>query len=189
MAEFDLEKKRVWLPQILNGENAQTIERCLLELADKDDKQPVVLFCNSGGGQAFAGFYLARLLPMLPYPVATVVTSAAESMAALIYAFGDYRFMTKAAILNLHQIHWNNGGMLLSRDAFQAEAKGNQALDDAYWECLEKSSSKVISMAPYRSAYFQQVTSKDCEKIGLVEHVFATWSELQQKVKLLDKKR
>ena len=73
-----------------------------------EDRDPIILYINSPGGDTEAGFALVDAIKLSKTPVHTVAYGSCESMAFLIFIAGDKRFVFPRTTLLMH-----DGQMLL----------------------------------------------------------------------------
>ncbi len=77
----------------------------MLFLANEDRKADIHLYINSPGGSVYSGMGIYDTMQFVPCPVATYVTGAAASMAALLAAAGapGKRFVLPHSRVMIHQ--------------------------------------------------------------------------------------
>jgi len=69
-------------------------------------KDPVLIYISSPGGDLSAGYAIVDQIELSPFPVYTIVRGQANSMGAIIAAYGTKgcRFITKNSSIMLHQV-------------------------------------------------------------------------------------
>lgn len=99
-----LEKRRVFLSEVVDEKSAKEIIRKLWYL-DWKDKKPILFIINSPGGAVDSGFAIWDQIKLLRSPVYTLVTGLAASMGSLLSlaASKGKRFATKHSRIMIHQ--------------------------------------------------------------------------------------
>ena len=99
----ELQKRRVHVIGRIDDRSVKSACGSLFYLNDVDDKLPIVMYLNSGGGSVTAGLALYDTMKHVSAPVYTVCVGHCESMAAILLAAGDRRFAMPNARIMIHQ--------------------------------------------------------------------------------------
>lgn len=87
----------------IDREQASSLIYQLLTLAREDPDKPVTMYVNSPGGITSEGMSIYDMMQAVPCPIHTVCTGMAASMAALIFAVGDKRYMLPHSTVMVHE--------------------------------------------------------------------------------------
>jgi ATP-dependent Clp protease protease subunit len=100
-----LENRRLFISRPIDMNLAEEIIRKVWFLEFSSPKDPVTLVINSPGGSVDAGFAIWDQLKMMSFPITTLVTGLAGSMASVLAlcAPKDRRFATPRSRFLIHQ--------------------------------------------------------------------------------------
>ncbi len=98
-----LEKDIVTLTGPIDEKQAELIVFALLYLDSKPTDTPIHFYINSSGGEVVSGLAIHDTIRQMRRPVYTYCTGQCASMAAVLFASGDKRFMLPHARIMLHQ--------------------------------------------------------------------------------------
>lgn len=102
--QFLLDSRRILLFQEIADDVVSDAIVAIQRLGTNNPKDPIFLYISSDGGFVDAGLALIDAMSNSPCPIHTVITGRAYSMAALIAAYGDERFITQNSSVMLHPI-------------------------------------------------------------------------------------
>ncbi len=98
-----LDKDIINLTGTINEVQSELIVSALLYLDSKPTNTPVHLYINSGGGEVVSGWSIHDTIRQMRRSVYTYCTGQCASMAAVLFASGDKRFMLPHSRIMLHQ--------------------------------------------------------------------------------------
>lgn len=100
-----LEKRRLFLSDVIDNDSAEEVIRKLWYLESKDPGKPITLVINSPGGSVDAGFAIWDQIKMISSPVTTLITGLAASMGSVLSlaASPKRRFATENSRIMVHQ--------------------------------------------------------------------------------------
>ena len=93
------------LPELLTRRNLNELRR-EIDAAVLKWREPVLLVCDSRGGNGLGAIVFASYLRRLPVIVVTIVLKLVASAAAVIFAAGKVRVMKPDAVIGLHGASW-----------------------------------------------------------------------------------
>jgi ATP-dependent protease ClpP protease subunit len=141
LLRFNLQRRRLFMSGEVSseqcGELVMHLERFQMEDDEAEEtlrhfnRDPVVLFIHSQGGECMAGLALVAAIEQSTTPVITVAQGLVGSMALAIYCTGHIRFSYRHATFLYHQISGGEIGMLQDRVESVAFAKRLQERMDA----------------------------------------------------------
>ncbi|TWT41263.1 ATP-dependent Clp protease proteolytic subunit [Phycisphaerae bacterium RAS1] len=100
-----LKDRIIFLGDEVTSDLSNVIIAQLLFLANEDRKADIHMYINSPGGSVYSGMGIYDTMQFIPCPVATYVTGAAASMAAVLTAAGakGKRYVLPHARIMIHQ--------------------------------------------------------------------------------------
>lgn len=104
----ELKQRRLFLDEEVNNDTVRPIVKAILRYnrEDKDipidERQPILLYLNTIGGEVDSGYELIDIIVESKTPVYIINTGYCYSMGFLIYIAGDKRFATRNAKFLLH---------------------------------------------------------------------------------------
>ncbi|QOJ14781.1 MAG: ATP-dependent Clp protease proteolytic subunit [Planctomycetia bacterium] len=100
-----LKDRIIFLGDEVSAELSNVVVAQLLFLANEDRKADVHLYINSPGGSVYSGMGIYDTMQFIPCDVATYVTGAAASMAAVLFAAGaaGKRYVLPHSRVMIHQ--------------------------------------------------------------------------------------
>lgn len=100
-----LKDRIIFLGDEVSSELSNVVIAQLLFLANEDRKADIHLYINSPGGSVYSGMGIYDTMQFIPCQVATYVTGAAASMAAVLFAAGakGKRYVLPHSRVMIHQ--------------------------------------------------------------------------------------
>lgn len=104
----ELKQRRLFLDEEVNNDTVRPIVKAILRYnrEDKDipidERQPILLYLNTIGGEVDSGYELIDIIIESKTPVYIINTGYCYSMGFMIYIAGDKRFATRNAKFLLH---------------------------------------------------------------------------------------
>lgn len=137
------QRREVYLYGEITQESAHAVIMQLRYLSLADPETEITLYIDSPGGEADSGLAIYDMMQAISSPVRTVCTGTAASMAAILFAAGDYREMLKHSHIMIHDplIPGGVGGTALKID--QA-AKNIMGLRKTLAEILAKHTGHTV---------------------------------------------
>src|ERR1051325_9189829 len=90
--------------------SAQAFRNSVLEAAEKDPQEPIVVYIDSYGGYADSLAKMIETMDEVPNPFITVAIGKAMSCGAILLSHGDMRFVGRHARVMIHEISAGTGG-------------------------------------------------------------------------------
>lgn len=128
-------------------ELTDTLCRALRYLDRQDPTAPITLYIHSPGGQVDAGLALLDTMRAVSAPIVTVCQGTAASMAAVIFACGDQRWILPHGKVLIHdpRIPEPSGGSALElRETAGALMRARQVLGALLAEACGKTPQQIL---------------------------------------------
>ncbi len=175
-----LEKRRVFLSDVVDADSAKEIIRKLWYLEQVAPGKPILFVINSPGGSVDAGFAIWDQIKMMSSPVVTLVTGLAASMGSLLslVAGKGKRLATPYARIMIHQplISGVIRGQATDLDIQAKEMlKTRGILVDIYAKATGKD-RVAIEKAINRDNW---MTVEEAKEFGLLDEVVSSDKELE----------
>lgn len=140
------------------------------------DKNPpfIPVIIDSYGGEVYCLLELISLFQSSPVPIATICNGKAMSCGAMLFMFGhdNLRFMSEHATLMIHEVSSISFGKV---EEIKADAKEVDRLNDLIFKLAARHIGQkedyfinMLHNAKHAEIY---LTSKDCKKINICNHV------------------
>ncbi len=100
---MDIKNRSVFLFGKINKHSSKKIIRRFLKLASKN-KEPIILFINSPGGDSGEAFDIIHTITLLGVPLITIGHLMIASAATMLFAVGQVRLVTPATSLIHHNM-------------------------------------------------------------------------------------
>lgn len=131
----DIQRRKFYLNDDVAQETVHEIARHILQINREDDdagldpadRQPILLYIVSNGGEVDSGFELIDVIEASTTPVWTVNLGYQYSMGFLIGLAGHRRYATKNAKFLMHDgsnFIWNSGSKAQDQMEFQKRVEG-----------------------------------------------------------------
>jgi ATP-dependent Clp protease protease subunit len=143
-------------------------ERLTRSIPDDVGPTPIWLHVNSMGGSLFDGLAVADMISKVPTPVYTIVEGAACSAASLIAMSGHRRFISKNAVMLIHQftsIMW--GSYEQFKDDMKLQDMMISQLREFYVNRSKLDMATVTEMLKHDSWF----SSAECLTNGFVDEI------------------
>ena len=175
-----LEKRRVFLSDVVDSDSAKDVIRKLWYLEIIDPGKPILFVINSPGGSVDSGFAIWDQIKMLSSPVITLVTGLAASMGSLLslVAGKGKRLATPNSRIMIHQplIGGVIRGQATDLDIQAKEMlKTRAALVDIYAEATGKD-AKAIEKAINRDNW---MTPEEALSFGLLDKIVFSMKDVE----------
>ncbi|MCZ6155525.1 ATP-dependent Clp protease proteolytic subunit [Campylobacter ureolyticus] len=168
--ENELFKKRhIFLNSPIDFELTEKINLMLLNLESNSDSKPIFLHISSPGGIVYAGLSIIDMIETINAPVYTYATGLVASMAAIIFAVGDKRYMGKNT---RYMIHQPSGGAIGKLSDMQTSIDEAIRLKEVTAEILADNSGKtpkdeILKMLE-KDCF---LSSDECLKLGFCDEI------------------
>lgn len=161
--------REIQLNSEVNHEQAVSLVNQLLCLAREDREKPITLHINSPGGIVSEGMTIFDMMKAVPCPIHTVCTGMAASMAALIFAVGDRRYMLPHSTVMMHEpfVSQTRGTMFDLKN----RAESLQHMRENYCRILSEHSGRPMEEvyeAMHNETYF---TPQEAIDFGLCDEI------------------
>lgn len=135
-------------------------------------EDPVYLYISSPGGDMSAGYAIIDQIELSPFPVYTVVRGQANSMAAIIAAYGEkgHRYITKNSSMMMHSI-----SVVAQSESIEPHKSAVDYHDRTYKKKVKNLAKRTL--VDYKTllslmAETYWMDAKDAIKIGIVDKIF-----------------
>lgn len=140
--------RKILLSEEINSSSVEKVINTIMSINYDDDqkeseykdwvREPIILFINTNGGNAYDAFALGDVILTSKTPVYTVALGWCMSAGLLIYLFGDKRFVGTYATLMYHDVStWANG----KTEYVRQELKEMERISDIYSRLIVNSSA------------------------------------------------
>jgi ATP-dependent Clp protease, protease subunit len=174
-----LSKRRLFIGRPIDMGLAEEIIRKIWYLESISPKDPVTIVINSPGGSIDAGFAIWDQLKMMAFPITTVVTGLAGSMASVLAlcAPKGRRFATSSSRFLIHQPAINSvvEGQATDLEIQAREIlKTKQHIVDLYCDATHKS-KEDIEKAIDRDMW---MSAEEAQAFGLIDKLVSSYKDL-----------
>ncbi len=135
--------------------------------------QPIIpIVIESFGGDAYSLLSMVAQLKASRLPVATIVEGKAMSAGALLFSYGQYRFMAERATLMVHDISSSARGKLheMAADSAEAERLQRSLLSEMARNC-GKPDGYFLHILDERKHAEWYLTAKDAMTHGFIDRI------------------
>lgn len=175
-----LANRRLFIGRQIDGDLAEEIIRKIWYLEHADPSKKVTLVISSPGGSVDAGFAIWDQLKMMSFPLVTVVTGLAASMASILAlcAPRGSRFATPKSRFLIHQPAINT---VIEGQATDLEIQAKEILKTKkeivalYCEATQKNQTD-IEKALDRDTW---MTAEEALSFGLIDKLVNSYAELE----------
>lgn len=140
--------RKILLSEEINASSVEKVINAIMDINYDDDlkeadvkdwvREPIYLFINSNGGNAYDAFALGDVILTSKTPVHTVALGWCMSAGLLIYLFGDKRFVGNYSTLMYHDVStWASG----KTEYVRQELKEMERLSDIFTKLIVCSSA------------------------------------------------
>jgi len=173
-----LANRRLFISKTIDMDLAEETIRKIWFLEYQDPTKEVVLVINSGGGSIDAGFAIWDQLKMMSFPLVSVVTGLAASMASILAlcAPKGKRFATPKSRFLIHQPAINR---IVEGQATDLEIQAKEILKtkkeiiDLYCEATGKE-EKEIEKAIDRDMW---MSAQEAQAFGLIDRLVSSYRD------------
>lgn len=181
------ETRRIFLIGEIDDGTSFYINSYLQAYACYDSKKPVFIYISSPGGDLAAGYSIVDQILLSPFKVYTIIQGQANSMAAIIAAYGTKgcRFITKNSTVMIHSM------LVLSK--FESIESHKTTINYLYKEYVDK----VKDLAKRTKVGWKELfelmektywmNAKQATTIGIVDGIWTP--KLEQQLNKLGKKK
>ncbi|MGR3951849.1 MAG: ATP-dependent Clp protease proteolytic subunit [Chlamydia sp.] len=174
-----LSQRRIFLSKPIDMALADEIIRKIWFLEAQSSELPVLLIINSPGGSVDAGFAIWDQLKMMSFPITTLVTGIAASMASILslVAQKGKRFATPRSRIMIHQPAINS---MVQGQATDLEIQAKEILKtkrlivDLYSEATGKPCNE-IERSIDRDMW---MTADEAIQFGLIDKTISSYQEI-----------
>ena len=181
--DFTDSKRSIYLFDAVFSYTSEKVIKDLLQL-NSEGKEEINIFLNSPGGRVIDGMAIVDVMKAIDAPINTIVLGQASSMAALIAASGDKRFISESSEFMLHEAAIA-GATMDTRDdkmfkAFKRLEEINNKLNKLYATATGKSFEEINELMATKSDSF--MSAQEAINFGLADEILT--SEQLGKIKL-----
>lgn len=165
------EDRKILLNEPITDNIIYSVWHPLEQLIKLDDKEPITLYINSVGGDAYISLWLSSYIMKCPTVIRTVILGSAQSGASLIATAGTtgYRHAYTYSTIMVH-LPRTTTDVGTSRE-LTSQAKGIEMLDEDIYDLLlnkTKMSKRVIKNKLQQDWY---LGGSEALKYGIIDSV------------------
>lgn len=173
-----VQSRRIQLVGEITDNTALYINSHLQNFATKKD--PVLIYITSPGGDLSSGYAIIDQIELSPFPVYTIIRGQANSMAAIIAAYGTKgcRFITKNSLVMMHE--------MLVASAEMANVREHKLSIDYMHADFVKKIKDLSKKTKLTFKQFSEILSKtkwmdakEATRIGIVDGIWTKQLEKQ----------
>lgn len=166
-----LADRRIFIESEITTPVALSFTKSVLHLLKEDDRSPIDVLINSGGGELNAGMLIYDVMQGCPVKIRTYVIGRAYSMAAFLFIAGTGgRFMLPHSEIMLHEPLLGNriGGTAATiRSASEALVEAREHLD----KLLSKHTGKTFAEIEKETAYDHFFSAEEAVAFGAADKI------------------
>lgn len=177
----DIETRRVYLTDEIEGFHCQEFVKDLHYLESKDKDKPIIIFVNSPGGSVDQMFFVYDAIKSCRCPVVTVGTGGIYSAAGLILVSGDLRISTNNAFFMAHQMQNIIAG---SDNEIEAQVAVGRKFRNRFWDIMGRH-TKVPSATWAKQATTKGEVWYDAQEMlenGIVDHILKVSETVEEAI-------
>jgi len=139
----------------------------------QDTGQPIIpIVVDSFGGQVYSLLGMISEIQSCKIPIATICESKAMSCGAIIFSFGQQRFMAQHATLMIHEV----ASMVFGKvEEVKSDAAETDRLNNYVFDLLDKNCGKpknyFLNLIHKKSHADWYLDAKECKKHGLCHNI------------------
>ena len=162
------EKRIIYLVGPIGDTMATAVCAQIMELAERDDKKPIVLYINSPGGSVTAGLAIYDAMQNAPCPVNTYCSGIAASMAAVLLAAGTQRSIGANSMVMIHEPSDGNSGTALDMEINNSLM---QRFKRQLNEILANHTGQTVSRVQRDTERDYWMSAKEAQEYGIVDTI------------------
>ena len=163
----------------ITPEQTDALCRAMRWLVSQDAESPITLYINSPGGRVDAGLALLDTMRMISAPVVTICQGMAASMASVLFACGDRRWILPHATVMIHDPRlqeWTGGSAQDLRETGARLMESRKIIAALLADATGKTIQQIYRKTR-RDSYF---TAEEAVAFGLADAVLTSYSDLQR---------
>lgn len=168
--EVMLESRRIYLEGDIYGDTVQKIEKMIIGLNAKDERE-ILLYINSGGGSVRTGFDLYDIIKHSKAPVIGMVVGRADSMAGIILQACHLR---RALSHSTFYLHYSQINLCKEWNEFAAEAekiiKGAETNQEEIWKIFAQRGIDIEKIKKLCSEK-KNLSAQEAKELGLIDEI------------------
>jgi ATP-dependent Clp protease protease subunit len=139
----------------------------------QDTGQPIIpIVVDSYGGQVYTLLGMISEIQSCKIPIVTVCESKAMSCGAVLFTFGQQRFMAPHATLMIHEVSSMSFGKI---EEIKSDAAETDRLNNYIFDLLDKNCGKhknyFLDLIHKKSHADWYLDAKECKKHGLCHNI------------------
>lgn len=163
----------------ITPEQTDVLCRAMRWLDRQDASSPIRLYINSPGGRVDAGLALLDTMRALSAPVVTICQGMAASMASVLFACGDRRWILPHATVMIHDPRlqeWTRGSAQELRETGARLMESRKIIAAILADATGKTIQQIYRKT-CRDSYF---TAEEAVAFGLADAVLTSYADLCQ---------
>lgn len=160
----------IFLTGDIDHEMANNMLQKIIYLRKQDAKKPIKLIINSNGGLVEAGLMLFDIIHESETPIYTICCGCAYSMAAIIFAAGNKRFILPNSRVMCHEplISGSVGG---SSTTMKSISDGLMSTKRKMDRILSELTGKTLKVIAKATAYDHYFSASEAVEFGLCDKI------------------
>lgn len=161
----------IFLGTEVNDYTANVIQAQLLYLDSTDSERDINLYLNTPGGSVYAGLGIYDTMQFVKARVATICTSLAASMGAVLLVAGE-KGMRAALPHSRVMIHQPLGGIQGQASDIEITAKEILKLKDELYQIISDKSGKSMEQIRQDADRDHWMTAAEALEYGMIDRVY-----------------
>lgn len=152
----------------IDEKSSEEINKKLITMHIIDNKKPIIIEINSGGGCCTSGLAIIDTMKVIRNPIYTNIVGRACSMATYIAMAGDKRFMTKNSYWMAHPMStWKADYINFVKDSLKWLNRLDKRLDGIYKKYTK------LNKADFDKFHTGELwfDAKECKKKGIIDKI------------------
>lgn len=161
----------IWVNKFTE-DTARLFTQLVQHQSQKDPSSPIVIYIDSGGGDAYSMLTMLSALESVPNQIVTVALGKAMSAGAILLAHGDIRYASPHTSIMIHEV---TAGAMGHIDDLKIQHDNITALNEKVMKglakkCKIKGGLPTLKkmLAKSRDLY---LTAEEALKFGIVDHI------------------
>lgn len=169
--EFMDEDGPIWVNDFTEN-NARNFVRQLQRKSKQDAESPILIYIDSGGGDAYALLTMIAAMEAVPNQLVTVALGKAMSAGAILLAHGDIRYASEHASIMIHEI---SAGTMGHIDDLNIQHQNVSQLNDKIMKMFAKRCKIKGGAAALKKTFAKvrdlHLTAEEGLGMGIIDHI------------------
>lgn len=165
-------RRKIFFVSDVSAESMNNLLMQLMYLENEEDREPVMLYINSPGGEVTSGLAVYDYMRLMRRPLITVCTGMAASMGAVLFLGADRRYMLPHSKIMIHDPSYGKADFSgMKPDELQVQLDDLRKVSNITTGIIaERTGQPLKTVAGYtsRDSYFD---AEEALKFGLATDV------------------